>query len=590
MKQFILILIIISLEYSCAEKTKQEVSDNLQIEVIDNENTERNEQVSDNLVKTIDDLSKLLNAENENQEKRSVENVALEKLLEISGIKETGNDDSFEDLLPISVFVDILEASGVSREEMEKLISNPDSLRILTHQAEKQRQESHQAKSNPKNKLSTEERSSKNTTTGVSLEEAILMVQAESGPEATLAKLKKIDSLSTTNIMEQLDMTETGYVLSDIERKNEPKASLEEEEKMKVIRKRSGQLHSVKEAEQFLAELKMIENEIELGAIKVSPNYQKTIAHQKKNVNIYIRDFIRKSTAARKKFEQLNPELHFGDEVGETYFGDLRQAVFLPLGKRSFADKVIEATHPQLLIQQVKSVLGEPDVIKGFLPEDITGIHSLGLGGELTIQFIDNALTNVNGPDLYIFEIGQIEPTDLEISKDGKSWIKVGKIDGGVAEVDIEAFVEEGELFYYVRLKDLKKESGLPGADVDAIAAIGAAMRLQLDSQVLFDSGKSVLKPSGKEAIKKLASSIKVLKSGRVIVEGHTDDVGSDDINQSLSLARAKSVSAELKELITSKNFKWQEKGLGESKPLVENDSDSNRSKNRRVEILVLPH
>ena len=38
------------------------------------------------------------------------------------------------------------------------------------------------------------------------------------------------------------------------------------------------------------------------------------------------------------------------------------------------------------------------------------------------------------------------------------------------------------------------------------------------------------------------------------------------------------------------KTFKWMEKGLGESKPIVKNDSDENRAKNRRVEILVVPN
>ena len=267
----------------------------------------------------------------------------------------------------------------------------------------------------------------------------------------------------------------------------------------------------------------------------------------------------------------------------------MRKAVYLPLGKLSFADKVVKANHPLLMTQQVKNVIGEPDVIKGFLAEDITGIHSLGLGGSLTIQFTNNALTNVNGPDLYIFEIGQIEPTDLEISKDGENWIRVGKIDGGVAEVDIAPFVKKGELFYYVRLKDLEEQSALPGADVDAIAAIGAAMRLNLERKVLFETGKSELKPEGIQALKELAESISILKKGNVIVEGHTDDVGSNETNQRLSLARAKSVSAELKKLIPESGFRWKEMGLGESKPLVDNDTNENRAINRRVEVLVVP-
>lgn len=543
---------------------------------------------------SIEKIGGLLTLENEDAKNNSSEITALKKLLENNNVdfdKSDGNS-SLENLFSTKTILDLLEASGVSRSEMEKLISNPDSLRILAQEARKNRQEeqAQNQKTSSKGKLSNEQLTSKNTPTGVSLEEAIRMVQAESGPEATMAKLKKIDSLAGTNVMEQMDLTEAGYVLLDVERKNEIKVSPQEEQAMESLRKRSGQLHSDIEAKQLLGELEKMEKEIASGAIKVSPKYERTIEQQRKNVKIFHNDFVRKAKAAKKKFYQLNPDLYFGEEVGVTYIGHMKKAVYLPLGKLSFADKVVKAIHPQLMTQQVNNVIGEPDVIKGFLAEDITGIHSLGLGGELIIQFVDNALTNVKGPDLYIFEIGQIEPTNLEISKDGKTWIKVGKIDGGVAEVDIEKYVKQGDLFYYVRLKDLKTKSGLPGADVDAIAAIGAAMRLNLDSQVLFDSGESALKPSGIEALKALANSIEVLKSGRVIVEGHTDDIGNQNANQKLSLARAKSVSAELKKLIPSSAFKWQEKGLGESKPLMENNSDANRSKNRRVEILVLPH
>jgi outer membrane protein OmpA-like peptidoglycan-associated protein len=523
------------------------------------------------------------------QESSSHEQAALDLFLQMSGTgsEETVGDTSLENMFTSSAMLDLLEASGVSREEMEKLISNPDSLRVLAQEAMKNRKDVQQNEPAFKGKLSKEQLTSKNTSTGVSLEEAILLVQAESGPEATMAKLKKIDSLAGTNVMEQMDITEAGYVMSDIERKNEPKASPEEALKMKALRDRSGQIHSEKEAKELLAELEKTEKEIASGKMKVSPQFQRTIKHQKSIVKIFHNSIVRKSKAAKSKFQALNPDLYFGDEVGETYLGMNRTAVYLPLGELAFADEVISVDHPLLMTQEVKNVIGAPDKVETF--DDVTGIYSLGLGGDLTIRFTDNALTNVNGPDLYIFEIGQIEPTDLEISKDGKKWIKVGKIDGGVAEVDIEKFVKQGELFYYVRLKDLKKSSALPGADVDAIAAIGSAMRLNLDSKVLFDTGKSVLKAAGKEAIKELAESILVLKSGSVIVEGHTDDVGGNDTNQKLSLARAKSVSAELKILIPSGKFKWREKGLGESKPLVENNSEENRAKNRRVEILVSP-
>ncbi|WP_081819394.1 OmpA family protein [Maribacter sp. Hel_I_7] len=593
MKQYI-IIIVVCLVFSCAENTKTEsVSEPESTSHIDNPEENLDISVTD-LEKSIEQLGGFLNMGNQDDSSGNdlPETNALKKLLEMSGSDSHGSQDlgSFGDMLKSDAILDLLEASGVSREEMQKLINNPDSLKLLAQEAMKNRELELKNEPELKGKLSKEQLTSNNTPTGVSLEEAILIVQAESGPEATMAKLKTIDSLAGTNVMEKLDLTEAGYVMRDIERKNEEPPTVEETKKIEVLKKVTGQLHSVKEANSVLADLEKTENDINSGTLKASSRYQETIQYRKKIVKVFQKDFERKAKAAKDKFQKLNPDLYFGDEAGETYVGHMKKAVYLPLGELSFADAVVDYNHPLLLTQQVKNVLGEPDVLQGYDIEDITGIHSLGLGGTITVQFTDNALTDVNGPDLYIFEIGQIEPTDLEISKNGKEWIHVGKIDGGVAEVDISPFVKQGELFYYVRLTDLKKESGLPGADVDAIAAIGAAMRLNLDSKVLFETGKSNLKPEGIIALKELAENIVVLKKGNVIVEGHTDDVGSAETNQKLSLARAKSVSAELKKLIPSSSFRWKEKGFGESQPMVENDTDENRAKNRRVDVLILPN
>ncbi|WP_400080503.1 OmpA family protein [Winogradskyella sp. R77965] len=574
MKKIILLLLIVCIAYSCGDKTDKSIDSDA--DVSSHSNSSPNSETS---IGDTDNPSKTTT----NSELDDLINMG-KGLLEGS---EKNNDTDFQ--LDTETFLDLLEQSGVSRESIDKLINNPDSLHMLAQEALKKRKEATQLNElEIRGKISKEQLSNKNTSTGMSLEEAILIVQAESGPEATMAKLKKIDSLAGTNVMSQMDLTEAGDVIDDVERKNEVKASDEELQKIKEISEKAGQMHSEKEAKEFLEELETTEKAIASGQMKASPRYQRVIAHKKGIVKIFHKNIVRKSKAAKAKFKKLNPDLFYGDDVGISYVGNRGKTVYLPLGPLSFADEIINVDHPKLLTQEVKNVLGEPDVIETF--DDATGIYSLGLGGSLTIRFTDNALVDVNGPDLYLFEIGQLEPTDLEISKDGKSWIKIGKIDGGVAEVDIAPFVKPNELFYYVRFTDLKEKSGIPGADVDAVAAIGSAMRLNLDSQVLFDSGKSELKPQGITALKELVNSITVLKKGKVIVEGHTDDIGSESINNALSMARAKSVSKALKQFIPSTNFKWFEKGYGESKPLVKNNSDKNRSKNRRVEILVVPN
>ncbi len=592
MRNYIQLLTVLFVFYACDEKPKNENTSISTIEISTDTDEGKTDLSSDDLETAMEGFSDLLSSGSETKKNTFPEEDALKQLLQMgrASSNESDGDTSLEGMFSSTAMLDMLEANGVSREEMERLINNPDSLKILAQKAIKERKQAKQNEPAIKGKLSKEQLTSKDTPTGVSLEEAILLVQAESGPEATMTKLKKIDSLSGTNVMSKLDLQDAQYVFNDVERKNEPKASAEELEKMEKLKLLSGQMHSEKEAKELLAKLEKVEKDIESGILKVSPRYQRAIKYQKGRVKIYGGSIIKKSKAAKKKFKQLNPDLYFGEEVGQTYIGYKQTAVYLPLGELSFADKVIKVYHPNLKTKDKAFVLGEPDGIISYEVRDDSGIYSLGLGGDLTVQFIDNALTDVNGPDLYIFEMGAIEPTDLEISKNGKDWVYVGKIDGGVAEVDIGPFVKQEELFYYVRLKDLKTKSGEPGADVDAIAAIGAAMRLNLDSNVLFDFGKSELKPEGKTALIELAKRIQVLQRGSVIVEGHTDDVGSNDTNKKLSLARAKSVSSELKKLIPSSQFKWREKGQGESKPLAENDSDENRAKNRRVEILVLPN
>ncbi len=598
MKNYFLSILLIVLIISCAENPKYIGNSDGDSELVNSSEEKLSKDSSEDVEAAFEQLGGLLNMGNkddtDNKKDKLPEVEALEKLLQLAGTQTERNDGSIQEMLSSVGILEMLEASGVSREELEKLINNPDSLAILASEARKKRvaQKSVTMGDLTQGKLSDGQLSSKSSAAGLSIEEAMLLVQAESGIEATIEKLKQVDSLAGTNTMEQLDLETAQQVFNAVEQRKEAAANLDEKEKMALLRKRTTQLHNDKEAITLLAELEQIEADIASGKIKASPQYESFIKNRRKRAKIYGSAFKTKSKKAMDKFRKLNPDLYFGEGAGGTYVGAGigATAVYLPLGKMAFADKVISAYHPKQQINNLNNVIGEPDVLYGYEVDDVTGIYSLGDGGDLTVQFIDNALTDVNGPDLYIFEYGTVEPTDLEISEDGKNWIRVGKIEGGVAEVDISQFVKPGELFYYVRLKDLMKTTSLPGADIDAIATIGSAMRLNLDSKVLFETGKAELKPEGIHALKALAQSIAVLKRGNVIIEGHTDDVGSEASNQKLSLARAKSVSTELKKLIPGTGFKWRERGLGESKPLVKNDNDKNRAKNRRVEVLVLPN
>lgn len=300
---------------------------------------------------------------------------------------------------------------------------------------------------------------------------------------------------------------------------------------------------------------------------------------------------VKEAAGLKAAFERNNSSVKFGANVGKTYISE-GSLVYLPLGETSFADELVNAKYGKGDLQfKTENVLGTPDYVQMKKLTDNKGIYSLGLNGTLTVKFTNNALVDVNGPDLFVFEAGEIEPTDLEISKDGNTWIKVGIISGGTAAVDISKFVKPNEQYYYVRLTDRNTESVLAGADIDAIAAIGAAIKLSLNAEVLFDFGKADLKAEGIAAIKKLAQQIQTMPGAQLTIDGFTDDIGNDEANNKLSLLRAQAVSTILKQELKNKTgFIFKESGKGKANPVAPNNSDENRKKNRRVEILVSPN
>ncbi|MGB5169960.1 MAG: OmpA family protein [Eudoraea sp.] len=343
---------------------------------------------------------------------------------------------------------------------------------------------------------------------------------------------------------------------------------------------------SVKHAEEIEKDLNNPAVQAYIKSGKASENFLELIKESKEKAIVRTADFKKKAQQAKDKFYKDNPSWFALDETTEDTFIDSRKAmVYLPLGNLSFADSVVAFKPGRPSGRTPEKGLGPAQGDANV----ITDCAVLGIEGILTLFFKDNAILDVNGPDIYVFEIGEIEPTNLEISKDGQEWINVGKIEGGTAFVDIKEYVKPGETFNYIRFTDLDTQSGQPGADIDAVAAIGGALRLNLDSAVLFETGNHILKEEGLLAIKALAEQMKNLQKGTITVEGHTDDVGSDSTNKTLSQKRAASVAAELKKAINKPAFKWKEIGYGESNPIVLNDTDENRAKNRRVEILVTP-
>ncbi len=101
----------------------------------------------------------------------------------------------------------------------------------------------------------------------------------------------------------------------------------------------------------------------------------------------------------------------------------------------------------------------------------------------------------------------------------------------------------------------------------------------------LFDFDKSEIRPEGKEMLKNIATKLNGRANGTLIIEGHTDSVGSEKYNQTLSEKRVNAVEKELKANVTNKKVDYSTKGYGETKPIADNNTEEGRAANRRVEL-----
>ncbi len=105
-------------------------------------------------------------------------------------------------------------------------------------------------------------------------------------------------------------------------------------------------------------------------------------------------------------------------------------------------------------------------------------------------------------------------------------------------------------------------------------------------SDVLFDSGKSTLRPIAREKLAKISGIVLAYPDLRLAIEGNTDSVGSDAMNQQLSEQRAGSVRDYLaKQNIPAASMTSQ--GFGKTQPVASNDTAEGRQQNRRVELVV---
>lgn len=106
---------------------------------------------------------------------------------------------------------------------------------------------------------------------------------------------------------------------------------------------------------------------------------------------------------------------------------------------------------------------------------------------------------------------------------------------------------------------------------------------------IYFDFNLDSIKPESKPALEQIAATVRAVPGRRIVIEGHTDDVGSEAYNDDLSARRAQAVRAALADEPGVDVSKVTTRGFGERKPIESNQTIAGRARNRRVELACAP-
>ncbi|HEY4319468.1 MAG TPA: OmpA family protein [Herbaspirillum sp.] len=129
-------------------------------------------------------------------------------------------------------------------------------------------------------------------------------------------------------------------------------------------------------------------------------------------------------------------------------------------------------------------------------------------------------------------------------------------------------------------------EQAAQGTGVQVTQTADNRLKLEIPSDISFDVGRADIKPNLRPVLDRFAATLAENQATVVTIVGHTDNTGSDAINDPLSRERAVRTRDYLSLRGVSPS-RFSVEGRGSHEPLVTNNSDANRARNRRVEIFV---
>ena len=105
-----------------------------------------------------------------------------------------------------------------------------------------------------------------------------------------------------------------------------------------------------------------------------------------------------------------------------------------------------------------------------------------------------------------------------------------------------------------------------------------------------FDSGESAIKQGSFDLLAKVEKAIDIFPRSELVIEGHTDSHGGDELNHKLSQERAESLQQYMINAMRIPSYRVIATGFGETNPVANNETAAGRAKNRRIDIVIKPN
>jgi outer membrane protein OmpA-like peptidoglycan-associated protein len=155
----------------------------------------------------------------------------------------------------------------------------------------------------------------------------------------------------------------------------------------------------------------------------------------------------------------------------------------------------------------------------------------------------------------------------------------IGAVVGGLAGGSIGRYMDNQEAMMRQQL------AGVEGANIQRNADL---LAVTFKSDVLFDTNSAALKAGSYDEMNRVAQVLNQYPQTTILIAGHTDSTGSETYNQQLSERRAAAVRNALSGQGVNP-ARMSAIGYGESKSIADNNTESGRQVNRRVEITIAP-